>query len=192
MYKKPAGEQREGRWAGSCRLQAPLPPQLQYRQRGSYQTVLSMLSLLWGHCIFALLCDRHEKSIFSKHVLKLFTAQLWQAWPFCCRAGILWIQLLCSCEGLWCFLKGALCLIALHTLHHGCFSSFLTEQWLTGNSFYCGAWLKSTLHPSFFMVNFSTTYDNISVTFSFGGYGTAMFWLCYCIFEYTVYLTSVW
>lgn len=42
--------------------------------------------------------------------------------------------------GLWCFLKGALCLIALHTLHHGCFASFVTERWLTGTSLY---WLSS-------------------------------------------------
>lgn len=63
--------------------------------------------------------------------------------------------------GLWCLLKGALCLIALRTLHHGCFASFLTERWLTGTSVYWLSSLKICYVSKIFLCGtFSTFVDN--------------------------------
>lgn len=106
-------------------------------------------------------------------------AQLWQAWPFCCRAGILWIQLLSWCEGLWCLLKGALCLIAPEHCIMAVLPLFsLNADWLAPQ-FTGSAQLKSARNPRFFYVEpFLLLWIMVSVFFSCGGCGTAHFWLC--------------
>lgn len=85
--------------------------------------------------------------------------------------------------GLWCFLKGVLCLIALHTLHHGCFASFLTD-WLAPQ--FTGLPLSWSLlwNQDFLCGTFPTIVDNNSLFCSFGGYGTAH--IFDCVIAYTV------
>lgn len=130
---------RTSRWAVSCRLQAPLPPQLQYGQTGSYQTVSNMFTLLYGHCVFALLhvlIVEKKKKVFSQSMFwscswlscdrrDLFVAG-WGFSGFSCPAGVRAVVLL----------RGVSCLVALHTLHQGCFASFLTD-WLSSVEAYC-------------------------------------------------------
>lgn len=118
-------EEHSGRWAVSCRPQAPLPPQLQYRQTGSYQAVTHVLGLLYGHCIPALL-----------HVLIMKKGLCYQSmfWNCSAVAGVTFLSLggdsLDSATllvwGLWLW-----CLLPYFPpLHHEiCFASLLTE-WL--------------------------------------------------------------
>ncbi len=130
-----------GSWAVSCRLQAPLPPHSYNIGREGHIKLSRARSpcckvTAFLHCY---MCSSWKR-YFPKACSEALHGSAVTGVTFLLPGGDSLDSAAQLVWGLWCFLKGALCLIALHTLHHGCFASFLTERWLTGTSVY---WLSS-------------------------------------------------